>query len=171
MEDLEGATRFLQTLNSTPDAESPRAQRLNCQTALLWLCLGDVDAARACVVVSTGKDDGFEAGSEQKVILALAHMADSNFEAAANEDVDMGDKAMYMQNLGVCLLYLSKMKEVRSLIAIPPYSFFIPPSSPPFLSLPFLSPFPSLPIPRKIPTPRPASISERSSHHDTPSTR
>ncbi|KAJ5047218.1 uncharacterized protein L3040_003059 [Drepanopeziza brunnea f. sp. 'multigermtubi'] len=113
MEDLEGAARFLGTLK--PETGT----RLEIQKALLWLCIGDVEAARKCVL---GKGDGHE----QKVILALAHMADSDFAAAvetwraliasdAAED-DGGEKAMWMQNLGVCYLYLGRMDEARTLL-------------------------------------------------------
>jgi tetratricopeptide (TPR) repeat protein len=104
MEDLEGAARFLGTL----DRASPG---LEGQKALLWLCLGDVDAARACV--------GQEAGEGGKVVLALAEMADGEYESAAgiweelvSSDDDENEKAMYKQNLAVCYLYLGRMDSV-----------------------------------------------------------
>lgn len=108
MEDLEGAARFLSTLSNSPE--------LNTQKALLWLCLGDVEAARVCV------------GSESEgggVIGALAAMADGEFEGAvgvwrALVDGDGEEKGMWRQNLGVCLLYLGRMDEVSRLpISLP----------------------------------------------------
>jgi tetratricopeptide (TPR) repeat protein len=106
MEDLEGAARFLSTLNiASPGLEG--------QKALLWLCLGDVDAARACV--------GHEAGLGGKVVLALAEMADGEYEAAVGiweslvgSEEEEGEKAMYKQNLAVCYLYLGRMDSVCS---------------------------------------------------------
>ncbi|KAI6713076.1 hypothetical protein JHW43_004447 [Diplocarpon mali] len=110
MEDLEGATRFLATLEPT------RLPRLGVHKALLWLCVGDVEAARASVV-------GLGAEEEQKVILALAHMADSDFDYAVEiwqalvaSDADEAEKAMWRQNLGVCYLYLGRMDEARKML-------------------------------------------------------
>jgi len=62
MEDLEGAARFLSTL-SPPSDNSASASRLVTQKALLFLCLGDVDAARSAISISTGEE------SEKKVTL------------------------------------------------------------------------------------------------------
>jgi hypothetical protein len=121
MEDLEGATRFLETLRSSKNASSNSVLRLQTQKALLWLCLGDVEAARACVAVG-------ELNSDKKVILALAHMADSDFEHSAKAwelllagDGTDGDKAMWKQNLGVCLLYLGKMDDVGAPYSCPQF--------------------------------------------------
>lgn len=112
MEDLEGATRFLGTLKPSANTSSDGVLRLEMHKALLWLCLGDVEAARACVA-------GGEVNSEKKVILALAHMADSDFELAAKAwellvdgEGSEGEKAMWKQNLGVCFLYLGRMDAV-----------------------------------------------------------
>jgi hypothetical protein len=112
MEDLEGATRFLGTLKPSKTATSDGVLRLENQKALLWLCLGDVEAARACVAGSMVDD-------ERKVILALSHMADSEFELAAkgwesllDSKGNDGEKAMWKQNLGVCFLYLGRMDAV-----------------------------------------------------------
>ena len=122
MGDLDGAARFLKTLKPPPSALS----HLEMQKALLWLCIGDVEAARSCL-----PNDGV--AQEKIVILALAYMADSDFAAAVdvwNELLSSsspfpptstsqpseteGERAMWRQNLGVCLLYLGRMDEVRS---------------------------------------------------------
>lgn len=123
MEDLEGATRFLASL--TPSSSS----HLSIQKALLWLCIGDVEAARACVIGANSRSESAEdegrISNEQKVILALANMADSEFERAVegwralidnDGDGDDGEKAMWRQNLGVCYLYLGRMDEARTLL-------------------------------------------------------
>lgn len=117
MEDLEGATRFLATLKPS---STQAGHELEVRKALLWLCLGDVEAARKCIKgISTDGE-----GREGKVILALAHMADSNFEAAVEvweelisaEGVGRGELAMCKQNLGVCLLYLGRMDDARKIL-------------------------------------------------------
>jgi hypothetical protein len=124
MEDLEGAARFLSTL-SLPSDNSALASRLVTQKALLFLCLGDVVAARSAIIISTGEE------SEKKVILALAHMADSDFSSAVeiweeliSSSSSSSELPMYRQNLGVCFLYLGRMEEVRCpllpLLSIPP---------------------------------------------------
>jgi hypothetical protein len=107
MEDLDGATRHLNSLNASASAG------LQMQKALLWLYLGDIDAARSCI----------EIGDEQgaKVVQGLAHMADGEYADAVNVWKEMvasgtgdGEAPMYRQNLGVCLLYCGKMDEVCS---------------------------------------------------------
>lgn len=111
MEDLEGATRHLRTLES-PAME---IRGLAMQKALLWFCLGDVDAARSCF------PEGGDEKGEEKVVQGLAAMADGEYGdavkvweelIASSMDGSDGEMAMYRQNLGVCLLYLGKMDEV-----------------------------------------------------------
>jgi trafficking protein particle complex subunit 12 len=130
MEDLEGAARFLSTLSTT-------SSTLATQKALLYLCLGDVDAARSAISSPSSS------GEENKVILALAHMADSDFSSAVtiweeliSSTSETEELPMYTQNLAVCLLYLGRMSEVRPL-PLSPFSTFPPfphfPSSPPSL--------------------------------------
>jgi hypothetical protein len=110
MDDLEGAARFLSTLSPSSDSAS-LSSALESQKALLYLCLGDVEAARSCI--SARKEE-----NEAKVILALAHMADSDFTSAVAiwnnliSSPESTELPMYRQNLGVCLLYLGRMSEV-----------------------------------------------------------
>ena len=103
MEDLEGATRHLQSLSSSPDVQA--------QKALLWICLGDIETARSCLgsVDENGKS----------VVEGLACMADGEYEAAvkiweALVEGENGEEevAMWKQNLGVCLLYCGRLDEV-----------------------------------------------------------
>lgn len=117
MEDLEGAARFLKTLQPFPTS------RLETQKALLYLCLGDVDAARLCISSSalnpgdpTTKNEE-ERRKEEKIVLALSHAADGNYKASAAIWEDLAstseaETAMYKQNLAVCYLYLGRMGTV-----------------------------------------------------------
>ena len=113
MEDVEGASRFLTTL-------TPNSQQLSYQKALLYLCLGDVEAARSCI----GKDESDDEGAKgREVIEALAHIADADYGASAKiweeliatsgEDYT-AEMAMWRQNLAVCYLYLGRMDDVSS---------------------------------------------------------
>jgi hypothetical protein len=110
MEDLEGATRHLKSLKTKADTETD--EWLGMQKALLWLCLGDVDAARSCIR---------EEGNSSTLIEGLAKMADGDYVTAAGiweRLVERGDKemlALYKQNLGVCLLYLGDLEQVSGL--------------------------------------------------------
>lgn len=103
MEDLAGAANHLATLRDRGDGKLAMAK------ALLWLHLGDTDAARQCV------KEG-EAGD--RVVSALCDMADGDYELALAKwrelqgDVD-GDE-MIVVNLAVCLLYTGKMQEVST---------------------------------------------------------
>lgn len=120
MEDLEGAARFLRTLKPGVGGE-----RLEHQKALLFLCLGDVDAARECIAISNSKRIDVVSEREKKVVQALACIADADYGesvsiweslvAEANNDEgngEAGEVAMYIQNLAVCYLYLGRMDEV-----------------------------------------------------------
>ena len=126
MEDLEGAARFLSTL-------SPSSPRLNVQKSLLFLCLGDIDAARTCV---EKEEEG-----EGRVIMALAGMADGEYQASVaiwNELLasspstsTTSEAALYKQNLAVCFLYLGRMDAVRfplhyNLITLSPLQSHVP---------------------------------------------
>ncbi|RKF75525.1 putative tetratricopeptide repeat protein 15 [Golovinomyces cichoracearum] len=106
MEDFEGASRFLSTLRP-----SPFNPNLNHQKALLWLCLGDVEAALNCA-----QDD--------KVLIILAHIADKQFEKAVQGWEDLiktgnpDEVAMWKQNLAVSLIYLGRIEEARKILEI-----------------------------------------------------
>ncbi|TQS39086.1 hypothetical protein Golomagni_00394, partial [Golovinomyces magnicellulatus] len=104
MEDFEGASRFLSTL-----LPSPFNSNLNHQKALLWLRLGDVEAALNCA-----QDD--------KVLITLAHIADKQFEKAVQGLEDLiktgnpAEVAMWKQNLAVSLIYLGRIDEARKIL-------------------------------------------------------
>lgn len=104
MEDFEGASRFLSTLRP-----SPFNSNLNHQKALLWLRLGDVEAALNCA-----QDD--------KALITLAHIADNQFEKAVQGWEDLiktgnpAEVAMWKQNLAVSLIYLGRIDEARKIL-------------------------------------------------------
>jgi hypothetical protein len=114
MDDLDGASKFLSTL--TPKHS---AGNVNMQKALLYLCLGQVESARACV---TTPDTNGSTGEDKPVILALAHMADADYAtavtiweeliASAEAQGSNTRLALYKQNLAVALLYLGRMGDV-----------------------------------------------------------
>lgn len=102
MDDLEGAGQLLETLRDRGDG------KVGLSKALLWLHVGNTDEARK--VVGQGS-----AGN--KVVLALADMADGNFEAAlgrwrALKEGEEKEDEMVGTNMAVCLLYMGKMDEV-----------------------------------------------------------
>ncbi len=116
MDDLAGAAEHLATLGHGEDKEARKGDgRLAMSRALMWLHLGDVEAARRCV----GGDRAGE--TAEKVVDALADMADGEYETALRKwralreemEVDGVRDEMVGVNLAVCLLYVGRMEEVR----------------------------------------------------------
>lgn len=112
MEDLAGAAEHLASLRND------KSSKLAMSRALLWLHLGHVDAAKRCI--RDGKTDGVS----EKVIAALADMADGLYEDASSkwrelkEEMDKDDveDEMIGVNLAVCLLYMGQMEEGRGIL-------------------------------------------------------
>ncbi|KAK4159814.1 hypothetical protein QBC43DRAFT_326379 [Cladorrhinum sp. PSN259] len=110
MDDLRGAAEHLKGLKGRDGEES---EKMKMSRALLWLHLGDVDAARACV-----SDRGNQTVAE-KVVLALCDMADAEYAIAFRKWEELKeetDDEMVGVNMAVCLLYLGKMQEGRVLL-------------------------------------------------------
>ncbi|KAH8912127.1 hypothetical protein BR93DRAFT_983313 [Coniochaeta sp. PMI_546] len=106
MDDLGGAAQLLGSLKDRGDG------RLAVAKALLWLHLGDADAARACARTLPGKGE--------RVVEALCAMADGEYAAALEmwgvlRDEDTEDE-MVGVNMAVCLLYVGRMQEGRALL-------------------------------------------------------
>ncbi|KAK7734106.1 Obg-like ATPase [Diaporthe eres] len=105
MDDLAGAAHHLTGLKSRPDG------KLNMAKALLWLHLGNTDAARLCVK---------EGESGDRTVSALCGMADGEYETALSTwkelRDEMGDDEMIAVNLAVCLLYTGRMEEGREIL-------------------------------------------------------
>ncbi|QSZ30405.1 hypothetical protein DSL72_004928 [Monilinia vaccinii-corymbosi] len=120
MEDLVGAGVHLKSLEVSDEGD----EEFRAKKALLWLCLGDIDAARECLKKRNGKE--FLATEIDGTIRALAFVAEGRYEEAvviweeliANADTQAGkgEKAMWRQNLGVTLLYLGRGDEAQSIL-------------------------------------------------------
>ncbi|KAI1342557.1 hypothetical protein F5Y15DRAFT_308915 [Xylariaceae sp. FL0016] len=114
MDDIAGAADHLASLSD----KGPRDERLAMSRALLWLHLGDVEAARRCVRDARAGENG------EKVVNALADMANGGYESAlvkwqelkgAMENSGSQDE-MVGVNLAVCLLYTGRMTEGRDIL-------------------------------------------------------
>lgn len=102
MEDLEGAAELLSSLRDRGDG------KMGVSRALLWLHVGNAEEARKVVRGEAG----------EKIVMALAEMADGDFGAALErwrelrEDNESGEDEMVGMNMAICLLYMGKMDEV-----------------------------------------------------------
>ncbi|KAL8359461.1 hypothetical protein RB601_007828 [Gaeumannomyces tritici] len=117
MDDLSGAAAHLASLPVVQNGTS----RLATARALLWLHLGDVDAARACV--NAGREGGpsfAPDSSRDKVISALCDMADGDYESALATWTDLREELprdeMVGVNTAVCLLYVGRMEQGRAIL-------------------------------------------------------
>ncbi|SPQ20316.1 36663546-acb3-4b92-8769-11ea2c2351be [Thermothielavioides terrestris] len=112
MDDLTGAIEHLGTLKPAAGDDGRMAA---VRMALLWLHLGDVEAARGCIA----DKHGVVGSVEEKVVRALCDMADGEYDAALSgwtalrEEVD---DEMVAVNMAVCLLYVGRMHEGKALL-------------------------------------------------------
>jgi hypothetical protein len=106
MDDLTGAAHHLASLKDDSDGKMALTK------ALLWLHLGDLEAARRCAVSRSSSD----ASNATKVISALCDMADGDYAAALEEWTGLGDDEtddeMVGVNKAVCLLYTGNLDSV-----------------------------------------------------------
>ncbi|KAK4176957.1 hypothetical protein QBC36DRAFT_237707 [Triangularia setosa] len=111
MGDVKGAGEHLKGLKAGEEGGKMEMMR-----ALLWLRLGDVDAARGCVMSGEGR--GVTRG--ERVVLALCDMADGEYEEAVGKWRELreegGEDEMVVVNLAVCLLYVGRLQEGRALL-------------------------------------------------------
>ncbi|KAI1453457.1 hypothetical protein F4805DRAFT_470055 [Annulohypoxylon moriforme] len=119
MDDLAGAAEHLGTLGDVGGEGEVRG-RLAMSRALLWLHLGDVEAARRCV--RGAEDEG--SSTSERIVSALADMADGEYKVALEEWQTLKDAMdeksehdeMVGVNLAVCLLYTGKMAEAKDIL-------------------------------------------------------
>ncbi|KAI0020529.1 hypothetical protein F4780DRAFT_779424 [Xylariomycetidae sp. FL0641] len=123
MDDLAGAAEHLRSLRQGPGGRG----RLAASRALLWLHLGDVDAARRCVAGGGEEEEGEKEGEAEishRVVDALADMADGEYETALvkwralREEMQTNGfrDEMIGVNLAVCLLYTARIDEGREVL-------------------------------------------------------
>ncbi|OAA65193.1 Tetratricopeptide-like helical [Niveomyces insectorum RCEF 264] len=120
MDDMAGAAAHLASMSAAATG-GDSSTRTETAKALLWLHLGDVEAARAAIHAAYVGRGGFRGDDlAPRVVAALCDMADDEYEAALSawralrEDAP-GDE-MIGVNLAVCLLYVGKLEEGRALL-------------------------------------------------------
>lgn len=104
MDDLSGAAHHLSTLKDRGDGKMALSR------ALMWLHLGDADAARRCM-----QDSGEDGKHAETVVAALCQMADGEYDAALQSWQGLKGELvdeMVGVNMAVCLLYTGKLTEV-----------------------------------------------------------
>ncbi|CCC07078.1 unnamed protein product [Sordaria macrospora k-hell] len=114
MDDLKGAVEHLASLKET-DSSSGKMQMAR---ALLWLHLGDVDAARKCVKPAEGSE-GPSDDMTERIMNALCDMADGKYSEALSQWEELSkvsDDEMVGVNRGVCLLYVGRLQEGKNLL-------------------------------------------------------
>lgn len=108
MGDLSAARRSLDSLRTTaPDSFVSKSRK-----TLLFLLIGDVDAAK--------RESRSTDGSDDPAFKPLLSMAEGRYDDAATEwqalleaGPKRSDEAMVKQNLAVCLLYTARLNDVR----------------------------------------------------------
>ncbi|KAJ4985641.1 tetratricopeptide repeat protein 15, partial [Stagonosporopsis vannaccii] len=133
MGDLDGAGRHLETLSKQHgEVDSPEAREVLVMETLVWLRVGDLASARACLArASEAQSDALLDGT----LAALLQLADADYEAATSSFGTLHDQfpddAMVAQNLAVCLLYTGHIAHARRLLSD------LVATSPPFHSMVF----------------------------------
>ncbi|KAF2834969.1 hypothetical protein M501DRAFT_1044942 [Patellaria atrata CBS 101060] len=116
MGDLEGAARHLRTLRADTEGDMKSLRKVHELEAMVWLKVGDVDAAKRCLSLSSS--DEAEANG---IVKALILTVGGNYRAAADAWADLHnadpDDAMILQNLAICKLYTGYVGEARDLLS------------------------------------------------------
>lgn len=127
MADLEGAGRHLGTLSRSSEEETPQtrddARDVLLMETLVWLRVGDIQAARRCLSRASSSTTSPSDASAliDGTLAALLHLADSEYSTAVSSfetlHTTFPADAMVTQNLAVCLLYTGRIADARSLLA------------------------------------------------------
>ena len=104
--DMGAAARHLENLHSKAGREEN--DTLNGRLALLYIDLGDVDAAQRCLSSSTP--------SNANSLKPLLSMAEGRYSDAAEEWKALPPSDIVTQNLAVCLFYTSEVSESIDLL-------------------------------------------------------
>ncbi|KAK3339560.1 hypothetical protein B0H65DRAFT_303595 [Neurospora tetraspora] len=114
MDDLKGAVEHLASLKESDNGSG----KMQMARALLWLHLGDVDAARKCVKPEQSSE-GPSDDMTERILNALCDMADGKYSEALNQWEELSkvsDDEMVGVNRGVCLLYVGRLQEGKNLL-------------------------------------------------------
>jgi len=118
MGDGEAAGRHLRSLETQGGVGTEEVRRILCMEALVWLRLGDVRAARACV--ARLKENGNEEGqddSQELILSALLATSMGEFDTAISQwralHEALPQDATIQQNLAVCLIYTGHLIEAK----------------------------------------------------------
>ena len=114
MGDSEGAARHLKTL-PVPSGEEDMDRTASARLALLYLRIGDVDAAREYVASSQEQQGHLTTNT---ILRPLLSMAEGEYDDAVDgwkglrDHSSVEERTMITQNLAVCLLYTGRIDEV-----------------------------------------------------------
>ena len=116
MGDMEGAGRHLESLRVAEERWGKERRiedeiLMNGRLALLYLRIGDVEAARRLI------ESEEEKGSDNSMLKPLLSMAEGDFEKAVQQwtawrEEGEEENAMVTQNMAVCLLYTGQLQQV-----------------------------------------------------------
>jgi hypothetical protein len=123
MGDLEAASRHLRSLEEDANTESAEKRRLMMMETLIWLKIGDLEAAANCLshhpTSSEGSTDA-NTNFSNRVLTALINTCNNDLAPAVDEwqslSTEFPDDAMISQNLAVCLMYAGEMTKSRDIL-------------------------------------------------------
>jgi len=119
MGDGEAAGRHLRSLETQCDVGAEETRRILCMEALVWLRLGDVRAARACVarLKESGNEEEGQDDSQELILSALLATSMGEFDTAISQwralHEALPQDATIQQNLAVCLIYTGHLIEAK----------------------------------------------------------
>lgn len=116
--DLDGAVRHMKTLRVEGSEEGKGLLRT--RLAMVWLQIGDVEAARRCLAEGVLETETVEGEQDGRATLeALCAMANGNYDEAiklwqdiAESAQNPSERAVAVQNIAVCLVYVGEATKV-----------------------------------------------------------
>lgn len=118
MGDLDAAARHAHTIEIEEDLDENEKKRITMMAALLWLQIGDLRAAKRCIIpVSDESGSEVPTDMSMQVFAALVEMAEGEFAAAVTAWLQLKEihpaDSMISQNLAICLLYTGRVTEAH----------------------------------------------------------